>query len=270
MQPLSKIENHQGTMFLLTYPSPISLSEIVRRLAALGAPDIDIIRLGTVDPDPILHRQPLVGSIGCDVSYAQGTIIWGQAAETLRLLSPTGETFVYAKLTEGTKADVRAEQNWYGPDNPSKHGVFKLPYHFYRQDSSPVSQLDAFLSVVDRGESDGPGILDLEGHPNPLVPYPKVEGVVAWARAYADRRGHRPWLYTNWNTMQRLGFPDLDEVFEELVVASWRNSPVPVGVPATPLNWKHKKPKIWQHYTGPKHGVAGISSRNLDLDVWYS
>ncbi len=76
---------------------------------------------------------------GVDCSHHNGVVDWQKVAAS-------GTRFAYAKATEGlTFTDSKFQSNY---TNMKAAGLLRGAYHFFRPESEPLAQADAFLAQV--------------------------------------------------------------------------------------------------------------------------
>lgn len=139
-------------------------------------------------PGPARDRKILTG---VDVSGWQNEVDWQR-------LKDSGVDYAYLKSTEGrTFVDPTYEVN---RQNARKAGVITGAYHFFRPATPVLDQVDNFMKVVGRVESDDlPPALDLED-PSLWRGYShaeKLEMVLKWLQEVEKRTGVRPIIYAS-------------------------------------------------------------------------
>jgi lysozyme len=180
---------------------------------------------------------------GLDVSHWQGPIDWLQVAGA-------GNTFVFAKATEGTTiTDVTYAINRAGAQGV---GMQLGAYHFARpagstdaaRTASAIAQADHFVDVAQTTGGDLPPVLDLETKGGLAQ-----AGLLTWTRAWLAevnaRTGVQALVYTSpnfWKTALA-DSPVIAGVGAKLWVAHWTTNASPL-VPGS--NWGGTGWTFWQ------------------------
>jgi GH25 family lysozyme M1 (1,4-beta-N-acetylmuramidase) len=180
---------------------------------------------------------------GLDVSHWQGPIDWLQVAGA-------GNTFVFAKATEGTTiTDVTYAINRAGAQGV---GMELGAYHFARPGGSTdaartanaIAQADHFVDVAQTTGGDLPLVLDLETKGGLTQ-----TALLTWTRAWLDevsaRTGVRALVYTSpnfWKTAAA-DSPTIAGAGSKLWVAHWTTNSAPL-VPGS--NWGGTGWTFWQ------------------------
>ncbi len=188
---------------------------------------------------------------GVDVSGWQNEVDWQR-------LKDSGVDYAYLKSTEGrTFVDPTYEVN---RQNARKAGVITGAYHFFRPATPVLDQVDNFMKVVGRVESDDlPPALDLED-PSLWRGYSqaeKLEMVLKWLQEVEKRTGVRPIIYASPSFVESVlgSAPELASY--KLWLAHYTSADAP-SLPQPFSDWL-----MWQYSDkGRLPGVVG----NVDLN----
>jgi GH25 family lysozyme M1 (1,4-beta-N-acetylmuramidase) len=180
---------------------------------------------------------------GVDVSNYQGTIDWIQ-------VGGDGNTFVFAKATEGTTfTDITYAVNRAGAQGV---GLRLGAYHFARPAgsgdaaiaASAIAQADHFVDIAQPAAGDLPPVLDLETNGG-LSPTALVSWTESWLDEVTARTGVSALIYASpsfWKTS--LGDTSVFAgAGHPLWIAHWTKNPAPL-IPAS--NWGGFGWMFWQ------------------------
>ncbi|MDX1986662.1 MAG: GH25 family lysozyme [Candidatus Obscuribacter sp.] len=212
-------------------------------VAAVGQPVVPV-------QTPSLERDGKILT-GVDVSGWQDEVDWQR-------LKDSGVDYAYLKSTEGrTFVDPTYAVN---RQNARKAGVITGAYHFFRPATPVLDQVDNFMKVVGRVESDDlPPALDLED-PSLWRGYShaeKLEMVLTWLQEVEKRTGVRPIIYASPSFVESVlgSAPELASY--KLWLAHYTSADAP-SLPQPFSDWL-----MWQYSDkGRLPGVVG----NVDLN----
>ncbi|MEZ5040911.1 MAG: GH25 family lysozyme [Saprospiraceae bacterium] len=124
---------------------------------------------------------------GIDVSHHQAQIHWDTIANQ-------AISFAFVKATEGaTHIDTMYCHNW---QEMGRIGLKRGAYHFFRTQTSPVTQAQNFINWVQMDNGDLPPVLDIEVKGD-ISKRALVDAVRTWLIIVETRYNIKPILYTN-------------------------------------------------------------------------
>jgi lysozyme len=124
--------------------------------------------------------------VGIDISAAQGTIAWDQAAASGSF------NYVFCKATEGgTFVDQQFHTNWAAAQ---AHGFIRGAYCFARTGVDPVAEADFFCQTVGALSDTDMLVLDIET--SPLTGEAFLQWNIAWLQRVEAQTGVTPLIYT--------------------------------------------------------------------------
>jgi len=208
---------------------------------------VTLLTISFYSCNQVTERMPDYSVHGVDVSHYQAQINWFEVAAE-------GIDFGFVKATEGeTISDAHFCQNWIEMKNA---GIIRGAYHFFRPNTSAISQAKHFIEKVDLQFGDLPPVLDVEVLDN-VNKDVMVARLNIWLDMVEEAFDVQPIIYTNMKFYNQYLADDFANY--TLWIARYNDK-------KTPDLFENKNWDFWQY--GNKGKIAGINGP-VDLNVFH-